>query len=50
MLTTSNSYDVVDELKSTMSQIRVMEYKHMDMVSFNYGGRKHLLIKSLGKC
>src|SRR3954471_11223589 len=30
-----NTYDVVDELKSTMSQIRVMEYEYMDEVSFN---------------
>ena len=45
-----NTYDVVDELKSTMSQIRVMKYEYMDGVSFNYGRRKHLLRKSLGKC
>ena len=31
-----NTYDVVDELKSTMSQNRVMEYEYMDGVSFNY--------------
>ena len=45
-----NTYDVIDELKSTMSQIIVMEHEYMDGVSFNYGGRKHLLKKSLGKC
>ena len=26
-----------------------MEYEYLDGVSFNYGGRKHLLRKSLGK-
>ena len=26
-----------------------MEYVYLDGVSFNYGGRKHLLRKSLGK-
>jgi len=45
-----NTYDVIDELKSTKSQIRVMEYEYMDGVSFNHGGRNNLLIKSLGKC
>ena len=44
-----NTYDVVDELKSTMSQIIIVEYVYMDGISFNYGGRKHLLRKSLGK-
>ena len=37
-----NTFDMVDELKITMSQIRVMEYEYMDEVSFNYGGRKHM--------
>ena len=45
-----NKYDVVDELKSTMSQIRVMEQEYMDGVSFNFDGRKHLPRKALEKC
>ena len=44
------TYDVVDELKSNMLQIRIMEYEYMDGVSFNHGGRNNLLRKSLGKC
>ena len=46
----TNMYDVVGELKSTKSQIIVMEYEYMDGVSFNYGGRNNLLRKSLGNC
>jgi len=46
----TNTYDVLGELESTWSQIRVMEYEYMDGVSFNYGGRNNLLRKSLGKC
>ena len=45
-----NTYDVVDELKSNISQIRIMKYQYMDGVSFNHGGRNNLLRKSLGKC
>ena len=45
-----NTYDVVDELKSNMSQIRVMVYEYLDGASFNYGGRKHLLRKALENC
>ena len=46
----TNTYDVLGELESTWSQIRVIEYEYMDGVSFNYGGRNNLLRKSLGKC
>ena len=46
----TNTYDVLGELESTKSQIRVMEYEYMDGVSFNHGGRNNLLRKSLGKC
>ena len=46
----TNTYDVLGELESTRSQIRVMEYEYMDGVSFNYGGRNNLLRKSHGKC
>ena len=35
----TNTYDVLGELESTWSQIRVMEYEYMDGVSFNHGGR-----------
>ena len=42
-------YDVVGELKSNKSQIRVMKNEYLDGVSFKYGGRKHFLRKSLGK-
>ena len=46
----TNTYDVLGELESTRSQIRVMEYEYMDGVSFNYAGRNNLLRKSHGKC
>src|ERR1041384_1734201 len=46
----TNTYDVLGELESTWSQIRVMEYEYMDGVSFNHGGRNNLLRKSHGKC
>ena len=49
MINDTNTYDVLGELKSTKSQIRVMEYEYMDRVSFNHGGRNDLLRKSLGK-
>jgi len=45
----TNTYDVLGDLKSTKSQIRVMEYEYMYGVSFNHGGRNNLLRKSLGK-
>src|SRR4051794_1622963 len=44
-----NTYDVVDEIKSNKSQIRVMENEYLDVVSFNHGGRNNLLRKSHGK-
>ena len=40
---------MLGDLKSTKSQIRIMEYEYMDGVSFNYDGRNNLLRKSLGK-
>ena len=46
----TNTYDVLGELESTRSQIRVMENEYMDGVSFNYGGRNNLLRKSHEKC
>ena len=46
----TNKYDVLGGLESTRSEIRVMEYEHMDGVSFNFGGRNNLLRKSLGNC
>ena len=45
----TNTHGMVDELKSTMSQIRIMEYEYLDGVSFNCDGRKRLLRMSLGK-
>ena len=42
--------DVLHELESTKSQIRVMEYEYIDGISFNHGGRNILLRKSHGKC
>ena len=44
----TNTYEVLGELESTRSQIRIMEYEYMDGFSFYYGGRNNLLRRSLG--
>ena len=49
MINDTNTYDVLGDLKSTKSQIIIMNYEYTDGVSFNHGGRNNLLRKSLGK-
>ena len=45
----TNTYDVVDELKALYLKSELWSMSIWTGFSFNYGGRKHLLRKSLGK-